>query len=79
MALKLIRGTVPPDTPRQRAVDKVKAAPKPGTMLQCPRCGGREVLSLLSGVLFKNGKPTGGTRQIVCAACYMKGERIVLA
>jgi hypothetical protein len=79
MALKLIRGTTPPDTARQRTVDKVKAAPKPGAMLQCPRCGGREVLALLSGVLLKSGKPTGGTKQIVCAACYMKGERIVLA
>lgn len=79
MALKLINGSAPPDTPKQRAVDRIKRAPKPVEMLQCPRCGGREVLALKSGVMLQGGKAKGGTEQIVCATCFMKGERIVLA
>jgi hypothetical protein len=75
----VISGTPPPDTPRQRLVDRVKARARPETMLQCPRCGGREVLELKAGVMFQNGKTKGGTKQIVCACCFMKGERVVLA
>jgi hypothetical protein len=48
-------------------------------MLQCNRCGGREVLELKTGVMLEGGKPKGGTKQLVCANCYMKGERVVLA
>jgi len=76
---EIIQGTPPPDTPKQRAVDRLKAAPKPAGIVQCPRCGCREVLELKSGVKLNNGKPTGGISQIVCAACFLKGERIVLA
>lgn len=31
------------------------------------------------GMLFKNGRATGGTKQILCAACWVKGERVVVA
>lgn len=31
-----------------------------------------------TGVLFKNGKPSGGTLQYICAACVLKGERVVV-
>lgn len=79
MALKLIPGTPPPDTPKQRVIDRLKAAPKPGDMLECPRCASREVLTLTLGALLKGGKMVGGTKQIVCASCFMNGERIVLA
>jgi len=51
---------------------------KPPAMLQC-RCGGREVIVSLTGVMLKDGKPFGGTRQLLCAACFTKGERVVLA
>jgi hypothetical protein len=76
---EVIQGTPPADTPRQRLIDRIKAAPNPGAIIQCTRCGSREVLELRIGVELKNGKPTGGTSQIVCAACFLKGERIVLA
>lgn len=79
MALKLINGTPPPDTPKQRVVDRIKAHPKPATMLQCPRCGGRDVLEVKNGVMLENGKLHGGVKMIVCACCYVKGERVVLA
>lgn len=77
--LTVIPGTPPPDTPKQRALDRVKRAPKPAAILQCPRCGCREVLELTTGASLKNGKLSGGVKAIVCAGCYMKGERVVLA
>lgn len=79
MTLTVVRGTPPPDTPKQRVVDKLKRQPRPATMLQCPRCAGREVLELKSGASMQGGKLKGGATQIVCATCFMKGERIVLA
>lgn len=78
-SLIVIDGTPPPDSPKQRAADRVKAMPKPASMLQCHRCGCREVLELKTGVLYHGGKTKGGTKAIVCAACFMKGERVVLA
>lgn len=72
---------VPPSEPA--AADKVrlrvKAAPKPASMLQCNRCGGRELLETRTGVLYENGKVKGGTKQMVCATCHMNGERVVIA
>ncbi|MEH6565568.1 MAG: hypothetical protein V7756_09625 [Halopseudomonas sp.] len=74
----VIEGTKPPDTPKQRSLDKVKRTAKPASMIQCHRCGGRELIETKTGVMLKNGKPTGGTKQLLCACCFMKGERVVL-
>jgi hypothetical protein len=52
--------------------------PKPATMIQCHRCGGREVIETKIGVLMKNGKPTGGTKQLLCVGCLLRGERVML-
>ena len=48
-------------------------------MLQCHRCGGREVIETKIGVLMQDGKTKGGTKQVLCACCLMRGERVVLA
>lgn len=77
--LYVIQGTKPPDTPKQRAVDRIKAMPKPASMIQCHRCGGREVIETKIGVFFKNGRPSGGSKTLICAACHRAGERVVLA
>lgn len=76
MALKLIPGTPPPDTPKQRVINKIKA---PGVVLECPRCAGRDVLEITNGATISKRKLVGGTKMVVCAHCYMKGERVVLA
>lgn len=52
--------------------------PKPATMLQCHRCGGREVIETKIGVLYAGGKTKGGTKVILCADCHRRGERVVL-
>ncbi len=64
-------------SPVEKVRKRLKDA-KPAEMLQC-RCGGREVIVSLTGVLLKDGKPSGGTRQLLCAACFTKGDRVVLA
>lgn len=74
----IIPGTPPPDTPKQRVIDRLKAHKDP-EILECPRCAGREVLELRSGVTHQQGKITGGIKTVVCATCFLKGERVVLA
>lgn len=76
--LHLIQGTLAPDTPAEKVRKRVRAMPKPPTMVQCHRCGGREVIETRIGVLMKNGKPTGGTKTMICVACLLRGERVTL-
>lgn len=75
----VIQGTPAPDTPADRVNKRVRALPKPPTMIQCHRCGGREVIETKIGMMYKNGKASGGTKQVLCTLCFMKGERVVLA
>ena len=77
--LYVIQGTKPPDTPAQKVRNRIKALPKPASMIQCHRCGGREVIETKIGVMFKNGCPSGGTKNLICATCHRNGERVVLA
>jgi hypothetical protein len=75
----LIPGSKSSDTPKQRVIDRLRAGEKHAEILECPRCDGREVLELRSGAALFDGKVSGGMKTVVCAACFMKGERIVLA
>ena len=76
--LHLIQGTLAPDTPADKVRKRVRAMPKPPTMVQCHRCGRREVIETRIGVLMKNGKPTGGTKMLICVGCLLNGERVLL-
>lgn len=73
----VIDGKPPPDTPKQRMIDRHKAALHP-EIISCHRCGSIEVMEVKLGVAYKNYKPVGGTKQLLCAACHRKGERVVL-
>lgn len=75
--LHVIPGTPPPDTAQEQVRKRVRKT-KTGPIVQCHRCGGREVIETKIGVILKDGKPTGGTKQLLCAGCLMKGERVVL-
>ena len=77
--LHLIQGTLAPDTPAEKVRKRVRAMPKPPTMVQCHRCGGREVIETKIGVLMKNGKPTGGTKTMICVGCLLGGHRVVVS
>ncbi|WP_428384123.1 hypothetical protein [Nevskia ramosa] len=77
--LYIIPGSKPPDTTAQKVRNRIKAMPKPASMIQCHRCSGREVIETKIGVMFKNGRPSGGTKTLICATCHRGGERVVLA
>ncbi len=77
--LHLIQGTLAPDTPAEKVRKRVRAMPKPPTMVQCHRCGGREVIETKIGVLMKNGKPTGGTKTMICVGCLLAGKRVIVS
>ena len=74
----IIDGTKPPETPAEQVRKRIRAMPKPASMIQCHRCGSREVIETKIGMIYKNGKAQGGTKQILCASCFMRGERVVL-
>lgn len=75
MPLHLIKSPPPPERKNSRS----RNAAKPPDMLQCPRCAGREVIVSTIGVALKGGKLTGGTKQVLCTLCLMRGERVVVA
>jgi hypothetical protein len=74
--LKLVESA--PEPAAERVRRRVKALDKPPSMLEC-RCGSRELLEVKVGVLWRNGRAYGGTKQLICAACLANGERVVLA
>jgi len=48
-------------------------------MLQCPRCHGREFIETVIGAMLQARRLKGGTRQVICVGCLLKGERVVVA
>jgi len=75
----VINGTPAPDTPRERAMKRARSMPRPAEMIRCHRCGGAEVFQTKIGMMYKDGKATGGTKQVLCALCFMNGQRVVIA
>lgn len=74
----VIDGTPAPDTPKEKAMKRLRAMPRPPSMIRCHRCGGAEVIQTKIGMMYKDGKAVGGTKQLLCALCFMLGERVVL-
>jgi len=52
---------------------------KATVLLECPRCKGREVIEAKIGVEIVAGKPTGGTKVLLCTGCLREGQRVTLA
>lgn len=79
MAVHLVPDALPPaETPADKVRQRITDMARPADMIQCHRCGGREVIETKIGVMLKNGRPNGGTRSLLCAACFARGERVVL-
>jgi hypothetical protein len=75
----IARLRVVPPTPApagEKVRQRIKSA-TPACIVEC-RCGSREVIEVRTGVLYVAGKTKGGTKQLLCAACFRKGERVVL-
>lgn len=69
---------VPPSLPPESEHRRQRIKSVKSSVLEC-RCGSREMIETKSGVTLKDGKPCGGIKQMVCAACLIKGQRIVVA
>ena len=74
----VIQGSPAPDTPLERSRKRTRRTHKPAELAQCPRCSGREFVQAKTGVLIRDGKPTGGTAALLCTLCLMNGERVVI-
>lgn len=69
---------VPPAPPDAKTalVERVKAAPRPAGTLQCPKCGGRTAMTLVTGSwIDKDGRYRRGTvdGDRICYFCDKKG------
>lgn len=72
--LSLVPKTEPDAEERRRM--RVRAAPKRADgVVQCPKCGGRTMLTTVNGVEIQNGRKTRGTviDKDVCADCWKRG------
>lgn len=71
--LRLVPKTEPDAIERLR--QRVRAMPRPEGMIQCPKCGGRTMLTTVNGVEIKDGRKTRGTviDKDVCADCWKRG------
>ena len=77
--LHVIQGIPAPETPQEQVRKRVRKADKPATMVQCHRCGGREVIETKIGIMMKDGKPSGGTKTLICVCCLLQGKRVVVS
>lgn len=73
MPLKLVPPSEP--SPKQALIERIKAMPRPDGIWQCNRCGCRNSLTTIAGVMTINGRKQGGTiiDQDVCAECWRQG------
>ena len=72
-------GTPRPSSPKGELKSRLRKRPKPPDMLQCHVCGGRELIPAYTGMIYKNGKATGGTKQWLCTMCLIGGRRVVVS
>lgn len=74
----VIDGTPAPDTPVERRRARLRKS-KPPELLRCNRCQSNAMLQVKLGMVYVNGKASGGTKVTVCAMCLAHGEYVVAA
>lgn len=54
---------------------RIKRRARPDGMIQCNRCGGRTIMTTVTGAFIKNGRRSGGTvtDKDVCYHCHQRG------
>ena len=77
--LELITGSKAPDTPIERIRQRLREQKRPKPILQCPRCGCREMIEARTGAYIgARGVLAGGAINILCADCLRRGERVTV-
>lgn len=76
----VIDGTPAPATPKERAraTRRKSVPPDLEHVLRCHRCTGISFLEVRLGMTWRNGKPAGGQKQLICETCHRAGERVVI-
>lgn len=78
----VIDGTPAPETDKQKVRKRLRdsrAENGPYNQLSCHRCSGIAVIEIKLGMIVKRGqRPSGGTKQIICATCFKDGEMVTL-
>jgi hypothetical protein len=79
MALHIVPDAPKPaETEADKVRTRVKRLPKPKAMLQCPTCGGRELIESKIGMESSGKTASGGTKSLLCVACLLTGKRTVV-
>lgn len=73
MSLSLVPPTVP--DAKTAMVERLKEIERPDGMVQCPRCSGRDTLTIRSGDRVEGGKLKPGTvvEKGICPHCWKQG------
>ena len=74
MSLKLVTLAQPSSVEVRRK--RLRSA-RPDELLMC-RCGGTSLIVELTNARYRGGKVVGGTKQWLCAACLLAGQRVVV-
>jgi len=74
----VIDGTPPPPSPKASRAARIKASTPP-ELVRCFRCSSGAMMQIRLGMIWRNGKPTAGNKQIVCASCLSKGEIVTIS
>ena len=76
----VIDGTPAPATPKETARAKRRKAVTSDLehVVRCQRCTGISFMVVRLGMTWRNGKPVGGQKQLICETCHRAGERVVV-
>lgn len=71
--LKIVPKSEP--SPAEAMRERIKRRARPDGMIQCNRCGGRTIMTTVTGAFIKNGRKSGGTvtDKDVCYHCHQRG------
>ena len=74
VSLRLVPPTEP--TGKQAVIERIKAH-RPDGALQCPKCGGRDTMTLRNGDRMQNNRIVPGTviEKGICPHCWKRGVR----
>ena len=71
--LSVVPKTAP--TRSERVTLRIKRSVRPDGMLQCNRCGGRTMATIINGAFLRKGRVQGGTVIVKyhCVECWKRG------
>jgi hypothetical protein len=76
MSLRLVPPTAP--TGKQAVIERIKRPKREPGVLQCPKCGGRDTMTVRNGdYINEDGRHVAGTviEKGLCPTCWRRGVR----